>query len=150
MARQLDKKQKGELADFLDRLYQLGGYSTQSSWAAEAQVHPVNLSNALNRKNLKGIDAFSLVSLLRAASDRIGSDPTDVAAAAATPRAVTLAELAVLMQAAREAQEKQWADIRRLAGAVDALATALSGLDEFVRSVLPRSNSARGRQQRGA
>lgn len=150
MARQLDKRQKNDLADFLDRLYQLGGYATQSAWAAEAQVHTVNLSNALNRKNLKGIDAYSLLSLLRAVSARIASEPTAVAAMAATPRAVTLGELAVLMQAGREAQEKQWADIRQLAGAVDALARSLTGLDEFVRAVLRPPDSERGRRTHGS
>lgn len=75
MARGLDKHQKAELADFLDDLYRLGGYTSQAQWAREAGYHQVNLSNAMSRKTDDGLDGYSLLRLARAASERAALPP---------------------------------------------------------------------------
>lgn len=70
MARGLDKQQKAELADYLDSLYRLGGYTSQAQWAREAGYHQVNLSNAMSRKTDDGLDGYSLLKLTRAVAER--------------------------------------------------------------------------------
>lgn len=70
MARGLDKHQKAELADYLDSLYRLGGYTSQAQWAREAGFHQVNLSNAMSRKTDAGLDGYSLLKLTRAVAER--------------------------------------------------------------------------------
>lgn len=79
MARSLDAQQKAELVEFLEELYRAGGYSTQAQWAREANYHPTGLSDALNRSKTDGLDGYSLLRLIRAAADRVGAMPVDLA-----------------------------------------------------------------------
>lgn len=77
MARGLDKHQKAELAEFLDLLYRMGGYTSQAQWAREAGFHQVNLSNAMSRKTDAGLDAYSLLRLVRAVAERTPLSPEE-------------------------------------------------------------------------
>ena len=79
MARPLDARQKEELVAVLDELYRAGGYETQAQWAREAGFPSANLSKALNRANLVGVDGYNLLKLIQAAAKRAAAAPAAVA-----------------------------------------------------------------------
>lgn len=77
MARQLDNQQQRELTNYVNRLFELAGYSSTAEWARESGYPPSNLSNL--RNGVKAVDGYNLLRLIRAAAARIGTDPEDLA-----------------------------------------------------------------------
>lgn len=101
--------------------------------------------------------AADAIQLLRDAGLLAPTSEARVPVAPPSPLAAKLADLEVLMQAGRQAQEKQWTDlrqlgteIRQLASDVKALSTGIDGLRELVESALPQPGSARERRLGGS
>jgi hypothetical protein len=85
MARDLDHRQQAELTDFVNRLAQLGGYTTTAEWARQSGYPASNLSNLRNARG--GVDGYNLLRLIRAAAERMEIQPEELAVTTARVQA---------------------------------------------------------------
>lgn len=72
MAASRSEEQLAELAAFVRRLYELGGFGTWKEMADAAGVHTVQISNY--QRGVEEPSGWSLLSLIRATAARSGSD----------------------------------------------------------------------------
>lgn len=77
MARPLDPHQRRELAAFVNDLFASSGFASLADWARESGYHPPNLYNLHNA--VKGVDGYNLFKLIRAAAQKRGVRPDELA-----------------------------------------------------------------------
>jgi hypothetical protein len=78
MPRKLDQRQQADLSAFVNALFTEAGYTSTAEWARDSGYPAPNLSNLRNRKG--AVDGYNLLRLIRAAAERAGQDPVDLAA----------------------------------------------------------------------
>lgn len=105
MARSLDAAQRLDLVEFVDELYTAAGYSTLAEWARDSGYPAPNLSNLRNGKG--AIDGYNLLRLIRAAAERAGASPSELALKSSPTVNDRLAELSALVEKALRLLEAQ-------------------------------------------
>lgn len=133
MAAKRSKRQLQEIADLLRHVYAEGGYGTWAEFAADADVHPTQVSGFQNADAEPS--GYSLFKLLRAASKRSGI-PAERLVAQPDEES-----LSARMDAALENQDRMWVELERIANAVRDIEQFLRPLAEAQRSPQPRRRS---------